>query len=70
MFVSCFDKVELFYDCDKGFSDKLYTCSPLLVWLNRCKRFKSAEFYENICKLFWQGRVIFLEVKLFVVTGY
>ena len=32
MFVSCFDKVKWFYDCNKGFVDKPYTCLPLLVW--------------------------------------
>ena len=32
MFVSCFDKVEWFYDCYKGFINKIYTCLPLLVW--------------------------------------
>ena len=30
MFASCFDKVEWFYDRDKGFINKLYTCLPLL----------------------------------------
>ena len=29
------------------------------------KRFKIAEFYENICKLFWQGWVIFLKEAIF-----
>ena len=32
MFVSCLGKVEWFYDCNKRFIDKLYTCLPLLVW--------------------------------------
>ena len=30
------------------------------VDLNRSKRFEITEFYENICKMFWQGLVIFL----------
>ena len=32
MFVSCFDKAEWFYDCYKGFINKIHTYLPLLVW--------------------------------------
>ena len=50
IFASCFDKIERFFDCNKSYIDKLYTCSQFD--LNRSKRFKNAEFYKNICKLF------------------
>ena len=33
--------------------------------LNKSKRFKSTEFHDNICKLFWQGWVNFLREVIF-----
>ena len=55
MFVSWFDKVV----SDFMIAIKFLLTSSTLFYLfyfdlNRFKRFKSVEFYENICKLFWQ----------------
>ena len=49
---------------------KVLLTSSTLVYqfqfdLNRSRHLKSAECYENICKLFWQGWVIFLREVIF-----